>query len=113
MSPGETVIGPSYFAPSLRRARERARGRQVRPSRDGGSRRCPMIIMKMAKPAKMRIGRSLATLAPIRELDVRIIDAPWVDLSSRPGRHSLARSARSLLYQATREPLIYSHEVRE
>jgi hypothetical protein len=32
-----------------------------------------MIIMKMAKPAKMRTGSSLATLTPVRELDGRIL----------------------------------------
>jgi hypothetical protein len=44
-----------------------------------------MIIMKMAKPAKMRIGRSLATLAPVCELDVRILEVP-VDQSVQPLR---------------------------
>ena len=102
MSPGETVIGPSYFESSLRRARERARGRHVRPSRDGALRRCPMIIMKMAKPAKMRNGSSLATLAPVRELDVRILEIPMIDRSSCSGRDSLTRGDRSMLDPATR-----------
>jgi hypothetical protein len=102
MSPGETVVGPSNFASSLLRARERARGRHARLSRDGASRRCPMIIMKMAKPAKMRNGSSLATLAPVRELGARILEMLSIDLSTRSGHRSLARRDWSSLDPPTR-----------
>jgi hypothetical protein len=56
--------------------------------------------MKMAKPAKMRIGRSLATLAPVCELAVRILEIPVIDRPSRSGHRSLARGDRPLLAQA-------------